>query len=75
MDLTTVLIGSSALGFGLVTVVLRSTKPTLFKKLGAMKERYGEKKGLAVHVIGYSVAPIVFGLIIISLGMAGESLF
>ncbi len=75
MNLTTVLIGSAAAIYGIVTIALRINKPKSFKKLEAMKDRFGEKGGMAIHVIAYSLLPIVFGLFAISLGMAGESLF
>ncbi len=32
-------------------------------KLEKMKELYGEKAGNTIHIIGYTVTPIVFGII------------
>ena len=55
--------GILALVFGLITIYLRVFKNSKgLGKLEAMKDAYGEKLGLAIHVISYTVVPIVVGI-------------
>lgn len=66
MDYTSLIIGAIALAFGLVTLTARLTgKMQSFSKLAAMKELYGEKKGNMVHLIGYTILPLVAGAVLI----------
>lgn len=60
MDMNTI-IGALALAFGLYTLIARQVAPHQFAKLGPMKEKFGEKGGLVVHFIGYTVLPLLFG--------------
>ncbi len=56
--------GIFALGFGLFTIYLRLFKDSAgLGKLATMKETYGKKVGTIVHVIAYTVLPIVLGII------------
>jgi hypothetical protein len=71
----TVGIGVAAIAYGVFTLVARVKKPEMFRKLQPMKERWGPRAGLAVHIIGYSVVPIVFGVMSVLSGLAGKSLF
>jgi len=64
-------LGILALGFGLTTLVLRQVKPEVFHKLGPMKERWGDAAGTAIHVVGYSVIPIVAGIVWLMAGLGG----
>jgi hypothetical protein len=56
-------IGIVALGYGLVTLVMRLVQPNSshFGKFGPMKERWGETGGTIVHWVAYTIAPLVFG--------------
>lgn len=58
-------VGGFCIVFGVATLVLRFVKPGVFAKLEAMKERFGERGGYAMHVIGYSVLPIVYGVLLL----------
>jgi hypothetical protein len=60
-----VALGSAALLYGCYTFWLRTNHPERFGKLAAMKARWGDRVGLALHVGGYSVLPILFGLAMI----------
>jgi len=40
-----------------------------------MQENLGEKAGYRLHFIGYTVVPIVLGLVIVLVGVKGGSLF
>ena len=67
--------GVFALTFGVVTLVARFVAPNskLFGKLGPMKERFGDKAGTAIHVMAYTVMPIVFGGIMLTAAMSTPS--
>jgi hypothetical protein len=53
------------------TLFLRVKNPEKFGKLNAMKEKYGEKTGAAIHAISYTVIPIIAGILFIIIGLAG----
>jgi len=56
-----IVIGSLAILYGAFTLVMRIKKPSAFAKLEAMKERFGEKPGYWIHVVFYSLLPLVVG--------------
>lgn len=59
-----VLIGGFACAYGLFTLVMRFVAPEsrLFAKLGPMRERWGHGAGTALHVLSYTIVPIVVGV-------------
>ena len=69
MDL---LLGIGALGFGLYTGYVRSTSPEKFGKLKAMKEQWGPTAGNLVHLIAYTLIPIVVGVVLLFRDLAGR---
>ncbi len=75
MNLVTVLVGAVAIAYGAYTAWARRTKPEQFKKLEPMKQFWGEKAGLAIHIVGYTVVPIVVGIVLVLRGLQGGSLF
>ena len=75
MNIPTVVIGIAALLFGIYTIYLRSTNPDKFGKLKAMKEKFGGKRGALIHLVSYSVIPIIFGVIMLFTGYMGVSFF
>jgi hypothetical protein len=68
-------IGVASLGYGVYTLVLRARRPSAFAKLGAMKQRWGEGPGNAIHLVAYSVVPVVFGIVSILAGLRGVAIF
>lgn len=63
MDLA---IGSLALLFGLYTLYLRLTgKIETFAKLEPMKNLFGSKLGGFVHLIAYTILPLILGLVLL----------
>jgi len=66
-----VIFGVAAILFGVYTLLLRNKSPEKLGKLGPMKKFYGEKKGQIIHIITYTVAPIVFGIIMLVKGILG----
>jgi hypothetical protein len=71
----TVLVGVAAVVYGVYTAWARRAKPEQFKKLDAMTRMWGHRGGLALHVVGYTVVPIVIGMMLILGGLRGTSLF
>lgn len=65
------LLGIAAVGYGLYTAYVRATSPEKFGKLGAMKQRWGDRGGMIVHVIGYTVVPLIVGAVLIMSSMLG----
>jgi hypothetical protein len=73
------------LRFGLVEQVRRrisrsglaraNKRPQAFSKLQAMKQQWGDTPGMIMHVVAYSILPLVLGVISILAGMRGESMF
>lgn len=71
----TLIFGIIAFLFGLLTIYLRIFKNSKgLGKLEAMKEIYGEKLGLAIHVISYTVVPIAVGIVLIVRYLLAENL-
>ena len=60
------LIGVFALGFGVVTLVLRFVKPDALGKQKAMRAKFGDGPGTAIHVIAYTILPIVVGVALLA---------
>ncbi|MFO7537704.1 MAG: hypothetical protein R6X32_06550 [Chloroflexota bacterium] len=75
MSPVTILIGIAALCFGLYTAYLRATNPSKLGKLKAMEQQWGGNTGRTIHLIAYSVIPILFGIVTIVAGISGVSFF
>ena len=71
MNPLTVLIGVGAIAYGLYTLLIRSQNPTKFGKLIAMKEQWGEQTGSLIHLVAYSIIPLVFGVVMLFRGLQG----
>ena len=71
MNYTTLGFGLFALLFGICTLFLRVKNPEKFEKLNTMKEKYGEKTGITIHTISYTVIPIIAGILFIIIGLNG----
>ena len=57
-------IGVLAIVYGLYSFHRRKTAPESIDKLTIMIERNGEKMGHAIHLFGYTILPIVAGLLL-----------
>ena len=75
MNITTVLIGVVAVLFGLYTTFLRLKRPEKLGKLQAMKERFGANVGNLIHIVAYTVVPLVAGAVFVYFGVLGVALF
>ena len=59
------LLGVAAILYGLYTAFVRARTPEKFAKLDAMKKQWGERAGTVVHTVGYTVVPIVVGVVLV----------
>lgn len=75
MNPITIAIGVTALLFGIYTLVTRSRRPEQYTKLKAMQDKLGERPGYTLHLVAYSIAPMVFGAAMILAGLHGVSFF
>jgi hypothetical protein len=64
-------LGLLAIAYGGYTTYLRVVSPVKLGKLGAMKEQWGETAGNAVHVLAYTVVPILLGIVLIVKALGG----
>ena len=59
------IIGVLAIVYGLYSFVQRKVAPENIVKLQTMIERNGEKMGHSIHLFGYTILPIVAGLLLL----------
>ena len=75
MDPVTVGIGALAIAFGIFSGVMRFVKPSMFKKLEPMKEKFGAGVGNTIHFVSYVIVPLGFGITMVIAGLNGVSFF
>ncbi len=59
------IIGVLAIVYGLYSFIQRKVAPEKIVKLQTMIERNGEKMGHSIHLFGYTILPIVAGLLLL----------
>ena len=59
------IIGALAIVYGLYSFIQRKVAPEKIEKLQTMIERNGEKMGHSIHLFGYTILPIVAGLLLL----------
>jgi hypothetical protein len=59
------ILGVLAIVYGLYSFIQRKGAPEKIEKLQTMIERNGEKMGHAIHLFGYTILPIVAGLLLL----------
>ena len=64
------ILGGFMVVYGIVTLCLRTFAPSRSWKLEIMQKKWGEQRGLMIHVVSYTVFPIVLGAILIIRGLA-----
>ncbi|HEU0264724.1 MAG TPA: hypothetical protein VFR01_03255 [Geobacterales bacterium] len=69
MDFMSIGIGVAGVLYGIYAAVARVRTPEKFWKLEPMKKFWGERAGLAIHFLGYTVVPIVIGVLFILRGV------
>jgi len=75
MNIFPMVIGILCIGYGLFTLIIRIKSPKKFGKLEAMKKKFGEKAGIAIHVTAYTVVPLLLGTALLICGILGISIF
>ena len=60
-----IILGVLAIVYGLYSFFQRKNAPENIEKLQTMIERNGEKMGHSIHLFGYTILPIVAGLLIL----------
>lgn len=75
MDFVTIGIGGAISLFGVYTMVMRTRFPDRLPTLKTMKNKYGAVNGMAVHILAYSVVPIVLGIMLSFTGIYGMSIW
>ncbi|MDC7241810.1 MAG: hypothetical protein PQJ50_15765 [Spirochaetales bacterium] len=75
MNLLTMAVGLLPCAYALYVLVLRvQGKDERFRKLGPIKEKFGEKTGSIIHLLAYGALPFIFGISVIAAGVAGLSI-
>ena len=59
------IVGVLAIVYGLYSYYRRKTAPQGIDKLQELIERNGEKMGYSIHLFGYTILPIVAGLLML----------
>jgi hypothetical protein len=75
MNIITLALGIIFFGFGVFSIILRIKSPEKFGKLEAMKNKFGDRGGIVIHIIFYSVLPILAGIVFIVCGILGIRIF
>lgn len=74
MDVVTIGIGGVICLYGIYTLTMRTRSPEKLGKLTAMKDKFGDSTGMAIHIVAYTVVPIVMGIIVTFAGFNGLSI-
>ena len=61
--------GLFALGYGIYTLFHRCKHPEKYEKLAKMQQTFGNRGGYIVHVISYTVLPIIIGIVFIGMSL------
>jgi hypothetical protein len=75
MNTITIILGAAVFAFGLYNTILRRTGPQKLSRLQSLKDLFGEQAGDRVHLLTYSITPLVAGALFIFAGSQGVSLF
>jgi len=59
------ILGVLAIVYGLYSFIQRKIAPQKIEKLQSIIERNGEKMGHSIHLFGYTILPIVAGLLLL----------
>jgi len=59
------IIGVLAIAYGIYCYIQRKTAPENIEKLQSLIERNGEKMAHSIHLFGYTIMPIVAGLMLL----------
>jgi hypothetical protein len=74
MNIMAIVLGVLCVGYGIFTAIMREKLPERFGKLEAMKKKFGDKRGNAIHIVAYSVVPLLAGIVFAVCGFFGIGL-
>ena len=60
------ILGVLAIIYGVYSFIQRKVAPEKIEKLQSMIERNGEKMAHSIHLFGYTILPIVAGVLLLS---------
>lgn len=69
MNYTFLVLGLAAILYGIYTFIIRIKNPEKLRKLGATKKALGEKTGIVIHTIAYSIIPIIVGILFVLMSL------
>jgi hypothetical protein len=75
MNIMAIVFGVLCIVYGIFTAIMREKSPERFGKLEAMKKKFGDKRGKVIHIVSYTVVPIVAGIVFVVCGFYGRNLF
>lgn len=75
MNVVTTLIGIGVIFYGVYTLYVRVKSPSKLGKLEAMKKQWGDTPGSIMHLVAYSIMPLVLGAVVLVTGLRGGLLF
>ncbi len=64
-----VVLGAFMIAYGVVNLCLRTFAQRPSLKLELMQRKWGERRGLLLHVVSYTVFPVVLGAILVIRGL------
>lgn len=59
------IVGVLAIAYGIYSYIRRKSAPQDIEKLQELIERNGEKMGHSIHLFGYTILPIIAGLLML----------
>jgi len=66
MDISlNLVLGVLAIVYGIYSYYQRKTAPENIERLQTMIERNGEKMGHSIHLVGYTIMPIIAGILLL----------
>ena len=60
------LLGIGLIGYGLYYLIMRKFAPEKLAKLQSMIYEFGDKKAIVLHIIGYTLIPIIAGIVLLA---------
>jgi hypothetical protein len=62
------IVGLLAVVYGVYSFIQRKVAPENIEKLQTMIERNGEKMAHSIHLVGYTIFPVIAGLLLLFIG-------
>ena len=59
-----IILGGIMIVYGIITLVMRIVAPDRLWKLEPMKKQWGEKSGVIIHIVAYTMLPLVLGMLL-----------